>query len=378
MRSSPTSSASVPDDDAERRRQGALDDYQLLDTVPEQAYDDILKLAVMLCEVPAATISLIDRDRQWFKAQVGLDVKQTPRSESVCGQAIRSPEQVLVVEDVAADARFAHLTLKIGGRALRFYAGVPLRSPDGHALGTVCVMDVVPRRLTGLQLEGLQVLARQTQHLFELRRYASEQRQLLVQREATSRQLEASRADLQRRHDQLKHSAAHDPLTGLLNRAALAQLRESPESIALLESSAYTLMLVDVDLFKQVNDRHGHLLGDRALRAVADAVASAIREGDVAVRYGGEEILVVLPNTRVAGAAEVAERIRQRVMQAPLPFALTVSIGIAGGEPGRDTPEQVFDRADQALYRAKANGRNQVQADDTPQVGSLVGPGPGL
>ncbi|MDQ3205281.1 MAG: sensor domain-containing diguanylate cyclase [Pseudomonadota bacterium] len=365
-------------DDRERRRQAALDDYQLVDTMPEQAYEDILKLAVMLCEVPAAAISLIDRDRQWFKAQVGLDVEQIPRSESICDMTIRSPGRLLVAEDLTADPRYAHVRLMVRGQRVAFYAGAPLRSPEGHALGTLCVMDTVPRRLTELQLEGVELLARQTQHLFELRRYANEQRHLLLQRELVSQQLEASRADLQRRHDKLKHSASHDPLTGLLNRAALAQLRASGESMALLEASPYTLMLIDVDLFKQVNDRYGHLLGDRALRAVADAVASGIREGDVAVRYGGEEILVVLPGTRVAGAAEVAERIRLRVMQAPLPFPLTVSIGLAGGEPGRDTQEEVFVRADQALYRAKANGRNQVQADDTPTVGSLVEPGSSL
>lgn len=350
----------------EARRQAALDAYAVVDTVPEQAYDDIVRLAVTLCDVPAAAISLIDHDRQWFKAQIGLGALQTPRSEAICEHAIRQPDRVLVIEDLQAQRDVPGPGLQIDGDPLRFYAGVPLLSPDGHALGTVCVLDNKPRTLTTAQIEGLEVLARQTQHLLELRRYALEQRRLLSEREAFAQRLEDARADLQRRNDLLQHSATHDALTGLLNRAALAQLRENPDAMRQLQKAPYTLMLLDVDHFKEVNDRHGHLLGDRALRAVADAVAASIREHDVAVRYGGEEFLILLPDTRLAAAAQVAERIRQRIALAPLPFSLTVSIGLAAGEPTRDWSEQVFDRADQALYKAKSTGRNRVVVDDTP------------
>ena len=346
-------------------RQAALDAYAVVDTVPEQAYDDIVRLAMSLCDAPAAAISLVDHDRQWFKAQIGLDVRQTPRSEAICDRAIRQPGHALVIHDLEAQSLYPQTSMRIDGQPLRFYAGVPLLSPDGHALGTVCVMDVRPRRLRPGQREGLEVLARQTQHLLELRRYALEQRRLLSEREALAKRLEDARADLQRRNDQLEHSATHDALTGLLNRAALSQLRENPAAMAKLQHAPYTLMLLDVDHFKQVNDRHGHLLGDRALRAVADAVAGSIRHDDVAVRYGGEEFLILLPDTRLASATQVAERIRQHIARAALPFPLTVSIGLAAGEPTRDWSERVFDRADQALYRAKATGRNRIVADDT-------------
>jgi diguanylate cyclase (GGDEF)-like protein len=125
--------------------------------------------------------------------------------------------------------------------------------------------------------------------------------------------------------------------------------------------------VVDIDHFKQVNDRHGHLLGDRALRAVADAISDSIRAGDVAIRYGGEEFLVVLPQTRLDAGFDVAERIRERVVATKIPFPIAVSIGIAAGHPDEDRPEAVFERADQALYRAKTGGRNRVIADDTPR-----------
>ncbi|MBF6024977.1 sensor domain-containing diguanylate cyclase [Lysobacter niastensis] len=349
----------------EARRQAALDAYAVVDTVPEQAYDDIVRLAMSLCEAPAAAISLVDHDRQWFKAQFGLDVRQTPRSEAICDRAIRQPGKMLVIGDLTAQTQYPKTKMRIDGKPLRFYAGMPLLSPDGHALGSVCVMDVRPRQLRPAQREGLEVLARQTQHLLELRRYALEQRRLLSEREAFAQRLEDARADLQRRNDLLEHNATHDALTGLLNRAALSQLRENPAAMAKLQHAPYTLMLLDVDHFKDVNDRHGHLLGDRALRAVADAVATSIRRDDVAVRYGGEEFLIVLPDTRLATATQVAERIRQHIARAALPFRLTVSIGLAAGEPTRDWSERVFDRADQALYRAKATGRDRIVADDT-------------
>ena len=153
----------------ESRRQSALDAYAILDTPPEQAFDDIVRLATMICEVPAATISLIDRDRQWFKARIGDLPPQTPRREAICDYTIANHGQLLVVEDTEADPRFAGHSAGIGGRPLRFYAGAPMLSPDGHAIGTVCVLDVVPRTLDARQRDGLEVLARQTQNLLELR-----------------------------------------------------------------------------------------------------------------------------------------------------------------------------------------------------------------
>jgi diguanylate cyclase (GGDEF)-like protein len=360
----PAAGAPVDED----RRQAALDRYHLFDTGAEQAYDDIARLAATVCGTPVALISLIDRDRQRFKARVGLEIESTPRSIALCDRAIREPDRPLIVPDVAADPRFAGLGPAIGGKPLRFYAGVPLRSPEGHGLGTVCVMDVRPRLLEQRQIESLQILARQTQHLLELRCYAREQRRLLAEREAMLRSLEASRAELQQRHDAMEQRAHHDPLTGLLNRAGLERIRVDPDALARLGRGPYCIVVVDIDRFKQINDVHGHLLGDRALRAVGDAVSASVRDGDVAVRYGGEEFLLVLPGTLPAGAAEVAERVRRSVEAIGLPFRVTVSAGVAMGDPLRDTPEQVFQRADQALYRAKAGGRDRVVVDDTFQL----------
>lgn len=359
--------AVLPPPNSEAERQAAVDRYAIVDTAPEAAFDDIVRLAILLCGVPAAAITLIDRDRVWCKARHGIELDEVPRELALSERMLRM-RRPLVVSDMLADARGAASPVRIGGRPLRFFAGAPLISPDGYMLGTLSVGDAMPRTLNASQREGLELLARQTMHLFELRRYASEQRRLLSEREAVAHRAERARAELQDRHEQLLHSARRDELTGLLNRAALAQLRRDPEWMERLGGGTFSLVLLDIDHFKQVNDRHGHLLGDRALREVAAVVRDSVREHDIAVRFGGEEFLIVLPGTELANAAEIAHRIREQVAAAVLPFPLTVSAGVAAGHAGHDVPERVFDRADQALYRAKANGRNRVIIDDTLRV----------
>lgn len=355
----------MPFDDRESERQSALDRYAIVDTPAEQAFDDIVRLAAMLCDAPAAAISFIDHERLWFKARIGIDQPQLERAHSLCGHAIDAPHDTLVVRDLALHGSYARKR-RLRGKRPRFYAGVPLLSPEGHALGVVSVGDVVPRTLTAQQLEGLRLLTRQTQHLLELRRLLNDQGRLLDERTAVARRAEDARVDLQRRHDDLEYAATHDALTGLVNRTGLDRLRAQRDAQHRLATQPYVLVVLDIDHFKQVNDRHGHLFGDRALCAVADAISRSVRSTDVAARYGGEEFLVVLPDTRLAGGAEIAERIRAQVQALALPVKVTVSVGIADGGP-QDTPEAVFERADQALYRAKQAGRNRVVADDTPR-----------
>lgn len=350
--------------DEESARLAALERYAILDTPPEQAFDDIARLASMVCATPAAAVALIGRGRVWFKARLGIDQEEVPRPLSISERVLRVRKPI-VISEARADPRGADSPVRVEGRPLRFFAAAPLLAPDGHVLGTVCVGDHAPRTLDARQREGLEVLARQTTHLLELRRYVLEQRQLLSDREAVAQRAERAHAELEDRHERLLDTARRDQLTGLLNRTALSQLMRDPAQLQRLGSASYCLILLDIDHFKQVNDRHGHLLGDRALRTVAEVLNASVREGDVAIRFGGEEFLVALPATDLAHAAEVAHRIRERVETAALPFPLTISAGVAAGDAARDGPEQVFDRADQALYRAKAAGRNCVVIDDT-------------
>ncbi len=154
----------------ETARQRELASYYILDTPPQRALDDLVALAAEVCEVPIALVSLIDQDRQWFKAKVGLDVAQTPRDQAFCAHAILQPNEMMIVPDAAADARFADNPLVTGEPHIRFYAGAPLVTPSGHGLGTLCVIDRQPRRLRPSQERALRTLSAQAVQLLELHR----------------------------------------------------------------------------------------------------------------------------------------------------------------------------------------------------------------
>lgn len=162
-------SAPLPPDEADRL--DALRRYGVLDTAPEQVFDDLVLLASQICQTPVALISLVDPSRQWFKARVGLTVAETSRHVSFCAHAILE-RGVMTVPDALCDERFADNPLVTGEPKIRFYAGAPLITPEGRALGTVCVIDLVPRELSHEQEAALQALSRQVVALLERQRLA--------------------------------------------------------------------------------------------------------------------------------------------------------------------------------------------------------------
>ena len=159
--------APIGENEADRLR--ILYQYEILDTISEQAFDELTELASSVCETPIALISLVDQDRQWFKAAVGLNVRETSRDVSFCAHAILD-RNVLVVPDAARDARFADNPLVTGSPHIRFYAGAPLVTPEGPALGSLCVIDRVPRAFTAKQERALEILSRQVVTQLRLRR----------------------------------------------------------------------------------------------------------------------------------------------------------------------------------------------------------------
>jgi GAF domain-containing protein len=173
----------LPKNEEERLR--ALRSYKILDTKPEDRFDELTELAAIICGVPISLMSLIDADRQWFKSKVGLEMQETPRAQAFCTHAIMQPG-MFVVPDASKDDRFAQNPLVTGDTHIRFYAGAPLVSSDGHVLGTMCVIDREPRELTEEQLRALRILSRQVVYHMEMRSNLAELKAGLKAREQAS------------------------------------------------------------------------------------------------------------------------------------------------------------------------------------------------
>ncbi|MEC7120691.1 MAG: sensor domain-containing diguanylate cyclase [Pseudomonadota bacterium] len=359
----------------EEERLAALARYNILDTLPEPAYDDVVEIAACIATTPVALITLLDRDRQWFKAKLGLAVDSTPREHSLCNHLLQLPlGEVLIIPDTHADPRFAVSPLVLSDPNIRFYMGAPLITRDEYVLGALCVIDHVVRHPTAQQVQALRALARQVMQLLELRYRNHEIRELLSERAVQMRELSNYQVLLEQHNRQLLTESRTDRLTKIGNRAALDQyLVESYES-CLHVHQPLSVMLIDVDHFKAYNDQFGHPAGDLVLQQVAALLYDSCRTTDFAARYGGEEFMLILPETTARTAMQVAERLRRRIAEENFPNRqITVSIGVARMIPRQhEAPVSMQDlvgRADHALYQAKGNGRNQVVLfDDRQQV----------
>jgi hypothetical protein len=199
--------AGIPNNEVERLH--ALREYSILDTLPEQDFEDITKIASEICQTPIALITLVDSDRQWFKSNHGLNVTETPRDYAFCAHAINNPNEILTVKDSRQDKRFVDNPLVTGYPNVIFYAGVPLINPAGFSLGTICVIDDKPRELSEKQLDSLRSLSNQVVRLFEFRKM--------------NKILQESQKEIQTRNAELEQFAyvvSHDiksPLNNIIN-----------------------------------------------------------------------------------------------------------------------------------------------------------------
>lgn len=186
---------SAPTPQHEKKRLTVLWQYEVLDTVPEEVFDNLTELAARICEAPIALISLIDEKRQWFKSRVGTTVNETSRDISFCAHAINQSD-LFIVPDATKDERFAANPLVTSEPKIRFYAGAPLITPDGYALGTLCVIDKIPRELRPDQKYALTILARHVVSQLELRRRSRELAHVRRESEASREQITALRSQL--------------------------------------------------------------------------------------------------------------------------------------------------------------------------------------
>jgi diguanylate cyclase (GGDEF)-like protein/PAS domain S-box-containing protein len=469
----------------ESERLAALQRLHLMDTPPEPEFDELVRLAAAICEVPICLMTLLDDQRQWFKATFGVEVKETTREVAFCNHTIRQSD-LLVVEDTTLDTRLAKNPEVTGGARYRFYAGMPIRTLDGYAVGSLCVLDMQPRQLTPAQIEAMRILGNQVNAQLELREQRMELARLLRSSEIANASLAASErrfqafmdcspfisymkdeegriifhnrnlpsvlgmpdtiflgktdfelwpekyakelrchelevirsqqlkvldevsvnpdgserhwrsykflcpgedgsmllggvsidltkemqqdAELRRYQRELEEVNARlrelvgtDPMTGLLNRRAFDERLGVEYAIARRSERPLSLLLMDIDNFKLCNDRHGHDIGDKVLIQFAAVLRRAMREGDICVRYGGEEFIALLPDTDEEEAVLIGERLLAAVRASAWPHVrVTTSIGTASLTQATPFKEHLITLADEALYEAKRAGKDRL------------------
>ena len=376
--------SAVPWSAKETLRLAKLQDYRVLDTLPDKAYDDIAQLAAYICQTPTALVTLIDANRQWFKAKVGIDVSEIPRSTAICSKTIQHSGP-LVVEDASRHPEFYSNSLVAGPPHIRFYAGHPLITADGYALGALCVIDYQPRQITPPQINALRVLSQQVMAQIELGWQQQQIQQIndgLEQRikdrttslSASLHRLLKVQSALLKREAALRHNALHDPLTGLPNRSYFLQRLE--QSIQLTQRNSdhqYAVLFIDLDNFKPVNDTLGHEIGDQLLAKVASRIKLLLRKSDLVARLGGDEFAVLLDDiTDRSQVTTATRRIQSRITQ---PFVIEgrqisigASVGVTFSQLGYQQAEAALKDADTAMYQAKRQTKEKSQLQISLQL----------
>lgn len=312
-------SAPIPGD--ETLRLNSLQVLRILDTAPETRFDRITHIARRMFRVPISLISLVDKDRQWFKSCQGLAVTETPRAISFCGHAILD-EKVFVVEDTHLDNRFADNPLVVDPPRIRFYAGAPIHAPSGQRIGTLCLIDQEPRTFSDEDRRDLD----------ELRRLVDEE--LLVFSQATM-----------------------DELTRISNRRGFFGLAESILPTAERNSEPLTLAYIDLDGFKAINDEYGHDMGDHVLTIFAGLLMKSFVQAEVVARLGGDEFCILWSGMEPAEAQvqlrDFVARFQKSALYGQYPF-LNWSVGLACSTGLKEvTIDGLVSAADKDLYRHK-------------------------
>jgi diguanylate cyclase (GGDEF)-like protein len=344
----------IPDNESQRLI--ALESYRILDTLPEQAYDNIARLAAYICGVDKAMVAFIDKDRKWHKARFNVKSSEMPRDYVICAKTILS-ENPFIVSKASEDERVSNIGMVFGPPHLQFYAGVPLIAEGGLILGTVCAIDTEPHEMSQEQIELLQALGRQVMQLLKLRKNI-----ILV--EDAEKRLQAQQKQLSENNKTLQKLSITDELTGLNNRRSLNEALEKETVRAARYYTPLSVLMIDVDHFKQFNDQFGHHTGDIVLTNIAKAIQSHCRTSDFCARYGGEKFVVLLPHTTLRDAKNLARQYCTDIANLNIgDQQVTISIGVSEFDP-QQTIEDLFTSADTALHRAKEAGRNRAYCSE--------------
>ncbi|MES2262517.1 MAG: diguanylate cyclase [Pseudomonadota bacterium] len=338
----PLTLAPAPDD---RHRLAALQRYQGLDTAACGDFDFLTELAASVCGVPYAFISLVGAEHVSIKAFTGLALASLPREECYCSLAVLG-QSATEIADLSLDPRTAAMPMTVGAPQMRMYSSVALTSPDGHAIGTLSVMDTRPGRLSGEQARLLRGLARQVMALFEARLH--------------EQALNKARAELEA-------LATTDPLTGLHNRRTLTQRLTFEVARTRRFRTPLSALMIRLDDVTALRRRHGDAALDQVLANVGRLLRENVRVIDVAGRYDADTLCVVLPNTPRDGAVTLAETLRGKIAaqihrDAGRLLPVTASIGVGAFDQMEiSDADSLLHQAGQALGRATSAGRNRVE-----------------
>lgn len=315
----------------ERARLAGVRSLGILDTPPEERFDRITRLATRLLSTPVALLCFVDEDRLWFKSRQNWDYAEATREASFCAHAIVH-DDVLVVPDATADVRFEDNPLVTEDPNIRFYAGCAIKSPEGHHLGTLCVIDREPRDL-------------------------SHEDKLLLCDLTRMVELELATIDL----------ALTDELTGLVNRRGYQAIGAHVVELSKRKGIDLAACFIDLNDMKSINDEFGHEAGDDALKTLAALLQESFRDSDVIARVGGDEFCVLLTGSASAGSAVAETRLHEAIERynsgSGAPYRLAVSVGRAAvaGDAITDLAG-LTNLADKAMYAKKLSKDDPASA----------------
>lgn len=309
------------DEDA---RLASLHSLNLLNSPSEPAFDSISRLMLSMFDVPTALVTFVDANQQWFKASVGLDIEETSRDVSFCSETITSPEP-LIIHDAATDERVRDNPFVQGEPFVRFYAGCPFEGPEGHRLGTVCAIDYKPRNFSDADIQNLRDFARIAGQQLAIRKMAD-----------------------------------RDPLTRISNHRSFHSVASHELTVCERMTIASTLVYLDIDDFKPINDTFGHNEGDQVLKAFAQILSNNVRQSDITARLGGDEFAVLLLDSDQHAAQAFVSRVQTAVDEfnnsESRDYTLRFSHGITEYNPNDHASlKALMEDADQVMYHAKSN-----------------------
>ena len=297
----------------EPSRLASLRDLNILDTPAEERFDRITRIACKALGVPIALVSLVDEGRQWFKSNQGLEAMETPRDISFCGHAIEE-EQMLVVGDAGIDDRFADNPLVTGETHIRFYAGKPIKSPDGKNIGTLCVIDTVSRNIGAEERQVLEDLAS------------------IVETELGAAALTEAQLELRNQLEESERRSAIDPVTRCWTRAVGRKLLDKEIERSRRSREQISVLILQIDQIIDIQQSYGDAIHNAVLRRSAELIRGTMRRPDTLVRFEGDTFLAIMPKCDARTLAQVVERIHERLKQEAFetpdgPLWTSVSVG---------------------------------------------------